>query len=162
VPGWLRKLRTNEPIQLHGTRLFGDKPIGVAPEVASAQEDEANVPWWKRSLRQSEPERAILEAIDELPERESFTTIDRIFEGLVALRPRRLAALLEACASVKTRRLFFVFAERHAHAWTKHLDRAQIDLGSGDRSLVKGGKLHPVFRITVPEELLVSPRGDTR
>ena len=47
-----------------------------------------------------------------------------------------------------------VRADRHAHAWVKHLDKSVIDFGSGPRALVKGGKLHPVYRIYVPEALL--------
>ena len=155
VPGWLRKLPTNDPLCFHPTLIFTEPSLCIGPD-ADTKTNEASSPWWKRSLRRSEPERAILEAIDELPEEESFSTIDHIFEGLVALRPRRLTAALEACTSIKTKRLFFVFAERHAHAWMKHVERARVDLGTGDRSLVKGGKLHPVFRITVPEELLAS------
>ncbi len=52
----------------------------------------------------------------------------------------------------------FVFAERHGHSWLKHLDRNRVDLGKGDRSLVKGGKLHTVWRITVPADMLVPAR----
>ena len=45
------------------------------------------------------------------------------------------------------------FAERHNHAWLQKLDRKPIDLGSGKRMLVRGGKLDPKFNITVPENL---------
>jgi hypothetical protein len=152
VPGWMRRLPTSEPLIFHSTRAFGDSPIALGPDT------NASVPWWKRPLRRSEPERAILEALDELPEGESFSTLDRLFEGLVGLRPRRLTAALEACASVKAKRLLFVFAERHGHSWLKHLDRNRVDLGKGDRSLVKGGKLHTVWRITVPADMLVPAR----
>ncbi len=156
-PGWLKTLPTTEPLQFHSTRAFANAPVGLGPDTAA----DPGLPWWKQSLRHSEPERAILEALDELPEAESFSTLDRVFEGLVALRPRRLAAVLEVCVSIKAKRLFFVFAERHGHAWLNHLGRDRVDLGSGDRSLVKGGKLHPTLRITVPPELL-TPAGATR
>ncbi len=74
-------------------------------------------------------------------------------EGLANLSPRRLQGLLEACRSVKAKRLFFFFADRHQHAWLKRLDRQAIDLGKGDRLLVKGGKLNSVYHITVPGDL---------
>ena len=78
----------------------------------------------------------------------------------MTLRPGRLTALLSACRSVKVRRLFFVFADRHGHGWRKHLDASEIDFGSGPRALVDGGKFHPAYRISVPEELVpLAPLG---
>ena len=56
--------------------------------------------------------------------------------------------------SVKTKRLFLWFAERHQHAWLIALDRSKIDLGTGKRMLVHGGRLDRKFLITVPESLL--------
>jgi hypothetical protein len=101
----------------------------------------------------SAPERAILELLDELPSRESFHQADMLMEGLTNLSPRRLQMLLTDCRSVKVKRLFFYFADRHKHAWLKHLDAKSIDFGTGKRMLVKGGKLDPVRQITVPEEM---------
>jgi hypothetical protein len=153
-PGWLRKLPTDEPLLFHTTHAFGDDPVGLGPATKNSATDERALPWWKRPLQAAEPERAILEALDELPDGESFTTLDRAFESLVALRPQRLEIALGTCSSVKAKRLFFVFAERHGHAWLKHLDLTRVNLGKGDRSLVKGGKLHPTWRITVPANLI--------
>ena len=62
-------------------------------------------------------------------------------------------SLLAECRSVKVKRLFLWFAERHNHAWLKGLDREGIDLGRGKRMLVRGGKLDTKFNITVPENL---------
>jgi hypothetical protein len=101
----------------------------------------------------STPERALLELLDELPGRESFHVVDKLIEGLASLSPNRLQKLLEDCASVKVKRLFFFFAERHNPAWLKRIEREAIDLGAGDRMLVRGGKFDPVYRITVPEDL---------
>jgi hypothetical protein len=50
-------------------------------------------------------------------------------------------------------RLFFFFADRHQHAWLKWLDKSMVDLGKGNRLLVKGGKLDRTYLITVPENL---------
>src|SRR3546814_19952287 len=76
-----------------------------------------------------------------------------LFE-LANLRARVWRSLLRSWRSVKVRRLFFVFADRHEHAWLKHLDKDASDFGSGPRALVKGGKLHPTYRIYVPEDIL--------
>lgn len=83
-----------------------------------------------------------------------------IFEGLVSLRPTQLSALLAICRSVKVRRLFFVLADRHRHAWRKYLDTSKIDFGSGPRALVTGGKLHPTYRIYVPADLVAASEAD--
>lgn len=102
------------------------------------------------SMVVSGPERAVLEWLDELPDHESFEQVDALFSGLSTLNPKRLQSLLDRCRSVKVKRLFFFFADRHLHAWLKHLDKTTIDLGSGKRSLVKGGKLDSTYLITVP------------
>ena len=65
------------------------------------------------------------------------------------LRPKQLMALLTVCRSVKVRRLFFVFADRHRNAWRKHMDTSAIDFGTGPHVLVDGGKIHPVYQIYV-------------
>jgi hypothetical protein len=108
---------------------------------------------WDWPLTVSAPERAILELLDELPDHESFHQVDVLMEGLSDLAPRRLQKLLVRCRSVKVKRLFFFFADRHRHAWLKHVERAAIDLGSGKRMLVKEGKFDPAYQITVPKEL---------
>ncbi|WP_262423155.1 type IV toxin-antitoxin system AbiEi family antitoxin domain-containing protein [Brevundimonas denitrificans] len=110
---------------------------------------------WRWPLTASSPERAILEALDELPGRESFHTLDMLFEGLDGLRPGRVSELLDQCRSVKAKRLFFLFAERHDHAWLKHVDRDAVDLGSGPRAIVEGGKLHSGLQLVVPAEYAV-------
>ena len=108
----------------------------------------------------STPERAILEAMDELPDHESFHTLDMVFESLTTLRPKLLSDLLQACRKIKVKRLFFVFADRHDHPWRKRLDPAEFNLGRGDRALVKGGRIHPRYRIVVPEEFVATGAGD--
>ena len=89
----------------------------------------------------------------ELPDHESFHQVDMLMEGLSDLAPRRLQTLLVRCRSVKVKRLFFFFADRHRHGWLKRIDRKAIDLGSGKRMLVKEGRFDPTYQITVPKEL---------
>jgi hypothetical protein len=118
--------------------------------------DSFNVmPWghWDWPLTISTIERAYLEVLNELPERFSFDLADKLMEGLSTLSPRKLQKLLQDCKSVKVKRLFFFFADRHPHAWLKQLNKSDIDLGKGKRSLVKGGKLNRTYQITVPEDL---------
>ena len=91
--------------------------------------------------------------LNELPDRESFHQVDKLFEGLTNLSPRRLTTLLADCQSVKVKRLFVYFASRHQHAWLKRIDIRMIDLGKGKRMLVKGGRLDAATQITVPEDM---------
>lgn len=148
-----RKLFRNEPIHFGTTSLVWDV---AKNELSNAGADTSFTvqPWgqWDWPLTLSTPERAILELLDELPAHETFDQVDKLFEGLTSLRPRRLQKLLGDCRNVKVKRLFFFFASRHPHSWTKYLKREDFDLGKGKRMLVKGGRLDPVFQITLPED----------
>ncbi|HYW91879.1 MAG TPA: type IV toxin-antitoxin system AbiEi family antitoxin domain-containing protein [Gammaproteobacteria bacterium] len=154
VPSWLKRLPIKAEFVVHGRTLFGDDPTGIVDSSRDGQSGAQAVNVWRWPIKTSSPERAILEALDELPNDASFHTLDKVFEGLTSLRPRLLTQLLVACRSVKVRRLFFVFADRHRHAWRKHIEASEIDLGSGPRALVRGGKLHPVYRIYVPADFV--------
>ena len=101
----------------------------------------------------STPERAVLELLDELPDKETFHQVDALMDGLANLSPKRMDGLLRECRSIKVRRLFLWFAERTGHAWLERMDREGVDLGSGKRMLARGGKLDPKYQITVPGDL---------
>ena len=166
LPGWLSKFRCDAQFIIHNrSRLFSTIEL-TADELTLDYSHKDNgitsppggltiMPWgqWKWPLMISSPERAILELMDELPRSESFHQIDMVMEGLVNLRPRRLQALLEDARSIKVKRLFFFFADRHQHKWLSHLDREKISLGSGKRVIFRGGKLDPTYRITIPEDI---------
>ena len=99
----------------------------------------------------SAPERAALEFLQHLTlDAAGYEHADLVFEGLGTLRPDLVQSLLEACGSIKVKRLFLHLAEKHAHAWFRQLDLAKVSLGSGKRLLVRGGRLDPKYRITVP------------
>jgi hypothetical protein len=154
IPNWLFKLPLDAHFVKRSRALFGpdaDSEIGPVGDPAASTE--------RWSLKASKPERAILEALYELPDNEGFDGIDKIFESLRTLRPDALMLLLASCTNVRVKRLFFVFAARHNHPWFKYLDAEAINFGAGDRALVKGGKLHPAYRIMVPPEFLPVPAG---
>ncbi|ERL51979.1 hypothetical protein BJB45_12490 [Halomonas huangheensis] len=156
IPSWLTKLPLNAPLETRSTSLFSDP----APGLAKVDSDTTGILPWDWQPRMSSPERAILEVMDELPGHESFHNLDMVFESLTTLRPRTLSALLHSCRKIKVTRLFFVFADRHNHPWRKRLDPREFNLGSGDRALVKGGRIHPRYRIMVPEEFAVTEAAD--
>lgn len=157
APRWLARVKADARFVLRRRTLFGDDLTGVERRsldlstrtVSSEDVAKARRPWtWP--LLVSSVERAVFELLNELPQEESFDNVDAIFQGLTELRPKQLMALLAACRSVKTKRLFFLFADRHQHGWRKHLDKSVVDLGVGDRQLIEHGRLHPIYKITVP------------
>lgn len=159
VPKWLPRLTLDAKIRTRRRTLFGPSPVGLENLAFDPFADAAPSPWnWP--LRQSGSERALLEALNELPDNESFHKIDMIFQGLTSLRPSRLTTLLVDCKSIKTKRLFFLFADRHNHAWLKHIDRDQVNLGSGPRSLVEGGRLNNRYNLIVPAEFAQLPETE--
>ncbi len=106
----------------------------------------------------STPERAVLEWLHVTPNEQIFNDqILHTFEGLVNLRPRRMQALLEACRSVRVKRVLLLLAREARHAWYKRLNVMRIDLGTGKRQVLRGGRLDQQFGITVPEAMT---RGD--
>jgi hypothetical protein len=147
-PTWLASLPLDVTFHWHNSlRLFpADAPPEPSPVMVSA--GGLSLP-----VRYSSKERAALELLDALPKHESFHQVDALMEGMSDLSPRRLQTLLEVCASVKVKRLFLFFADRHRHAWLSRLDMSRIDLGAGKRVLVKGGRLDPHYNITVPSDL---------
>lgn len=172
-PSWLKELRIGPRFATHNSeRLFRNDPItigltNISQEFGSHSDIVSNnrfdsvkkIPWGHSVLpiTVSTAERAVLELLDELPKNESFHQVDAFFSSLSGLSPRRLQKLLSDCKSVKVKRLFFFFADRHGHRWRHQLVHGDFGLGSGKRELVKGGRLDKTYNITVPEDLDALP-----
>lgn len=164
IPGWLSKFAIAQSFVVHNRSRFlpvPELPLSALSLTEPVAEDGIILDgalrithWgqWKWPLVISTPERAYLELLDELPKHETFHMADVIMEGLVNLSPRRMQSLLESTQSIKVKRLFFFFADRHNHSWLGRIAREKIDLGQGKRMLVKGGKFDTTYQITVPEE----------
>lgn len=168
-PGWLQKLPLKASFKFHrDSRLFPPEKRGkgldaVVVDIASGtttpvskglRDGPAKSPWsptgWP--LTCSAPERATLEMLDQLPDGETFHQVDMVFQSLTNLNPKTCQRLLEACKSVKVKRLFLWFAQRHGLRWALQLERSRIDLGAGNRVIAKNGRLNKEFLITVPED----------
>jgi hypothetical protein len=106
-----------------------------------------------RKLIISSPERAYLEVLLDVPQKITFEHADQLMQGLTTLSPRNLQKTLEYCQNVKVKRLFFWFADRQNYVWLGKINRENITFGSGNRMLIKGGKLDNKYKITVPEWL---------
>ncbi len=154
LPAWINKLLADVVFVRHSERQLFKEGEFLNHDYNS------ELPWgldeWP--LRFSSSEKGFFEVLLDVPDVISFEHADQLMQGLVNLSPRRLNKLLERCASIKVRRLFLWFAERHRHSWLKKTD---VDLytiesgllGSGKRMLAKGGKLDAKYLITVPEDM---------
>lgn len=173
LPAWVGKLGLRERFVTRSDRIFSDLRLRrpsrdvlvdaagkrVGPD-ALADFGLQEMPWgaWDWPLLYSTEERAIFELLQDVPGRESVYEADALMQGLVGLRPKRVTDLLRVCRSVKVKRLFLALAERHEHPWLAHVDLSDVDLGKGKRALVRGGKLHSRYLITLPEDLDVQLR----
>lgn len=101
----------------------------------------------------STPARAMLECLSLCPDDFPLVEGYELMECLATLRPGSVQELLESCKSIKTKRLFLYFAQKAGHSWFKYIDTGRIELGSGNRSLVKGGVLVPEYKLVLPEAL---------
>lgn len=99
----------------------------------------------------SSPERAILETLYQVPKEQDFQEAYYLIEGLTDIRPKFMQTLLEECKSIKVKRLFLFLANKANLPVLKKLDLKKINLGSGKRVIVKGGKLDPDYGITYPK-----------
>lgn len=111
--------------------------------------------FWKDGmdeLKISCPEKACLEMLNEVPAKISLEHADQLIQGMTSLSPRTVQALLEACTNVKVKRLFLWFGSRHNYTWFSKLNTERINLGSGNRAIVKGGELDKTYKITVPKD----------
>jgi len=168
MPSWVAKLALQECFIEHNAAKLWRSIIYRPPLSLSVPTQEgASLPgelrvlhWghWHWPMVVSTPERAYLELLNELPNKETFHTADVMMEGLANLSPKRMQSLLENTKSVKVKRLFFFFADRHQHQWHCKLKKDKIDMGSGKRMLVQGGRLDPVYQITIPQEYVKDNR----
>ena len=139
LPEWFKRLPLAGRVQ-HVSTNFLPQELGLREH----REGELVV-------KVSAPERAALEFLQRLSlDDAGYEHANLVFEGLGTLRPDVVQSLLEACTSVKVKRLFLHLAEKHAHPWFTQLDLTKVSLGSGKRVLFTGGRLDPKYLITVP------------
>jgi hypothetical protein len=158
LPAWIFALALPETFVLRSDAKLGF--VALTAELLDAPDEQRKVgletmPGDRPDcpLVVSMPERAILEYLLEVPGNASVAGADAILQGMARLRPALVSRLLRECTSIKVKRLFLALAERHNHAWFKHLDLTGVDLGSGNRVLGVNERLHPKYRISLPKDL---------
>ncbi len=140
LPVWFRSHPWSGQIEHHCLSLFGSVP----------GESTTKFDCGTFAVDVSVTERAILEVMRLATGNDEIDHAHALMEGLTTLRPSVTQSLLEACRSVKAKRLFLWSAETAGHAWCGRLSISRIDLGKGKRQLYTGGTLDPKYRITVP------------
>ncbi|MFK5948208.1 MAG: type IV toxin-antitoxin system AbiEi family antitoxin domain-containing protein [Methylococcales bacterium] len=145
VPAWVKAVTIAETLTFHPRQLFDEPAQDVGFEsIPSGVRD--------LQLKVSAPERAIMEVLYDVQDDEhAFTHALELFEGLTSLRPKRVNTLLQHCRSIKVKRLFLFMVDQFSYPWIARIEKNQLDLGSGKRVIVKGGKLDKQYLITVPE-----------
>lgn len=152
-PAWLGKLSLMQRFEYLGKGPFDWLPMSSAMVLS-----EQGLAWHQAApgadaLVCSTPERAMLELCDDVSDAALIYEVDALMQAMTTLRPQRVGLLLRHCHSIKAKRLFLALAERHRHAWLPHVPLDDVDLGRGKRALVPGGRLHPIYQITLPGDL---------
>lgn len=97
----------------------------------------------------SSPERAFLEFLYGVPDKQLLTEAYQLLEMMLTLRPKLLNDLLARCSSIKVKRLFFLLADDLNPPWWQEINKSAIDLGSGCRVIDKGGAYNAKFNLVV-------------
>jgi hypothetical protein len=140
LPTWFRMHDWKHPVRYSATGLFS-RELGLTSRS-----------FGDFGIDVASPERAVLEYLDGFPEDASFEEAREVVEALGTPRPEALQSLLEACTSVKVKRMFLFLADQAKHPWRSKLKDKRIKLGRGKRSLVPQGRFDSRYLITVPAE----------
>jgi hypothetical protein len=107
---------------------------------------------WDWPIPYSSTERAFIELVSTVTTAEEIQSAGLMMEGAANLRPEIVQSLLEGCHQVKAKRLFLWLAREKNHAWYNSIDNSRLDLGTGKRQIIKGGRLDEEYQITVPRK----------
>jgi len=142
LPAWFVKYPWDDTLCFKRLRMFSSMPdTCLMPFDAGGYE-----------ISGSSPERAIIELCALVPGYHSFEEAGHFMESLLSLRTAKLQRLLEACRSIKAKRLFLYLADTHDMPWFPKLNIKTVDLGKGNRQIAVGGCLNKKYQITVPDE----------
>ncbi len=138
LPAWFKNVYCGQ-YSLHLTSFLPD-------EIGMTERKETSF-----SVQIPALERALLELLYLVPEKVTVQEAYSITETVVSVKTPLMQNLLENCNSVKVKRLLLCFAENAGLQWFDALDVQKISLGSGVRSLEKGGRLYEKYGLVLPE-----------
>ena len=141
LPLWFKKRDWNLNIECKLTSF-------LPPELGLVEIEHKNF-----KVKISSPARAVMECLYLAPKSQPLLEVFELMEGLNNLRPAAVQQLLEACTSVKIKRLFLYLADKAGHEWLSYIKLDRVGLGSGKRAIVSDGVYVSKYQITVPREL---------
>lgn len=141
LPKWFRQNDWGVDIRFLAPHLFDDTRF-----------DSSSGKFRGVTIEVSSTERAIFELLYQVPRTFSFTFAAETLEGLRHLRPGLMQTYLEHCRFVRVKRLLLFLGDYYRHPWAARIDQTRINLGSGKRQIVKGGRLNSQYQITVPAD----------
>jgi hypothetical protein len=141
LPSWFRNYNWDKTVNYSITKLF-------PPEIALTKKNIGNY-----FIKLSSPERAIMETLYLVPQKQTYEESTLLMENLITLRPELVQKLLESCNSIKVKRLFMFLAESFGHPWVKRIDLSNVNFGKGKRVIAKGGHFDSKYNISVPKDL---------
>ncbi|MDY0287228.1 MAG: type IV toxin-antitoxin system AbiEi family antitoxin domain-containing protein [Sphaerochaeta sp.] len=144
IPSWVDTVSNVSFTQIHRSPFLEGLVLGL---------EEIPYGTWDWPIPYATPERAFIEFLSTVSSEVDIGGALLRLELAFSLRPDLIQELLEECKQIKAKRLFLWLARELDHSWFKHIDQSRIDLGSGKRQIVIGGKLDEEFLITVPRGL---------
>ena len=138
LPKWFKTLFKDKYILIHTN--FLPKDIGM--------ENNSNISY---TTQISTKERAILEMLYLVPNKNTANEAYQLMELLSILKIDLIQKLLEGTKSIKVKRLFLYMAEKINYPWFKKINIKKIYLGSGKKVIVKGGKLDKKYNIVIDD-----------
>jgi len=88
----------------------------------------------------SDPERALLEMLDNVPATQTLEESKEIMESMHSLNPGKVEILLQHCTRVRVKRLFWVLCQELDLPVIKGIDINKIDFGSSSPYILKHGQ----------------------
>lgn len=146
LPSWMNNIDENILFKAYTQKGFTKLPENTITTLVFGH--------WDWELNISSVELALFELLSQVKDESDFLVADKYFESATVLRTELINELLQICTHIQTKRLFMWFADRHSHQWSSKLNRDNVDLGSGKRSIIKGGLFDKKYNITVPKEMM--------
>ncbi|WP_172914937.1 type IV toxin-antitoxin system AbiEi family antitoxin domain-containing protein [Capnocytophaga canis] len=148
LPSWLKTIGV-----LHRFTKYSSRAVYDEFDAATTAMLTTLYTWREelQPLRISCKEKAFLEFLLHVSDEQSFKQAVTICQQMNASSMEKWQLLLEKCVNVKIKRLFLWLVSQYQPTWLNHLDLSKVYLGSGNRVIVKNGRLDTTYHITVPK-----------
>jgi hypothetical protein len=143
LPMWFTKTMWDKKVKIFNASLFHYIEVGLVDYKDG-----------ELTMKISNAARAVMECLSLCPNLFSLTEAYELMDGLSTLHPVQIQSVLANCKSIKAKRLFLYFAEKAGHNWSFYLNREEIDLGTGVRSLANEGAYDSKYQLVLPKELV--------